>query len=144
MTTRALAPVPRSASPVPRYVEGIGRRKRAVARVRLVPGTGAMTINGRPWEEYFPVVSLQTPVRGPLVAAGKEKAFDVSVHVRGGGVHAQAGAVRLGMARALLAIDEALRGTLRGAGHLTRDPREKERKKPGLKRARRAPQWAKR
>ncbi len=127
-----------------KYVEGIGRRKRAVARVRLVPGAGVILVNDRPWEQYFPAVALQTPVRAPLLATGNDKTFDVSVHVRGGGVHAQAGAVRLGIARALVTIDPALRAALRSAGHLTRDPREKERKKPGLKRARRAPQWQKR
>lgn len=137
-----------------RYIEGIGRRKTAVARVRLyAAGTlGGPTadapvgflINNRPLDEYFPMVAVRTPVRQPFDLTGTWGKFDVSVHVKGGGVHAQAGAVKLGIARALLKHDESLRFTLRATDLLTRDPREKERKKPGLKRARRAPQWQKR
>lgn len=148
-----------------RYVEGIGRRKTAIARVRLFPagslgggqaprqdksGTGqekaAMTflVNQRPWEEYFPIVALQTPVRQSFEITGSWGKFDVSVHVNGGGIHAQADAVKLGIARALVKQDEGLRKPLRDTDMLRRDPREKERKKPGLKRARRAPQWQKR
>lgn len=130
-----------------RYVEGIGRRKTAIARVRLwshASGEAAFVVNDRPFQEYFPVPALQTPVREPLVIAGAWGQYRVSARVRGGGIHAQAGAVKLGIARALLKIDEHLRESLRKHGCLTRDPRKKERKKPGLKRARRAPQWAKR
>ncbi|MDP3685240.1 MAG: 30S ribosomal protein S9 [bacterium] len=137
-----------------RYVEGIGRRKTAVARVRLFPagslggsqGKDAITflVNQRPWEEYFPIVALQTPVRQSFEITGSWGKFDVSVHVNGGGIHAQADAVKLGIARALVKQDEGLRKPLRDTDMLRRDPREKERKKPGLKRARRAPQWKKR
>ncbi|TSC72398.1 MAG: small subunit ribosomal protein S9 [Parcubacteria group bacterium Gr01-1014_38] len=137
-----------------RYVEGVGRRKTAVARVRLLPagslGGGkdkdatTFLINQRPWEEYFPIVALQTPVRQPFEITGSWGKFDVSVRVSGGGIHAQAGAVKLGIARALEKQEEGFRKPLRDTDMLTRDPREKERKKPGLKRARRAPQWQKR
>lgn len=128
-----------------KYVEGVGRRKTAVARVRLYQGgQGVFSVNDRPWEEYFPIVALQTPVMEPFLLTGTKGTFDVSVHVRGGGIHAQADAVRLGIARALEKSNENFRKPLRAADLLTRDPREKERKKPGLKRARRAPQWQKR
>jgi len=137
-----------------RYIEGIGRRKTAVARVRLYDvgtlggPTGDTTvgflINNRPLEEYFPMVSVRTPVRQPFDLTGTWGKFDVSVHVTGGGVHSQANAVKLGIARALLKHDESFRLPLRATDLLTRDPRKKERKKPGLKRARRAPQWQKR
>lgn len=138
---------------IARYTEGIGRRKTAVARVRLygagtlaaAPGV-AMTflVNDRPWEEYFPVVADQMPLRRPFEVTGTWGTFDVTVHVTGGGIHAQADAIRLGIARALTKHDESLRDPLRLQDLLTRDAREKERKKPGLKRARRAPQWQKR
>jgi small subunit ribosomal protein S9 len=128
-----------------RYIEGIGRRKTAIARVRIVPeGTGVFLVNERPWEQYFPTVDMQKAIRDPFDIAGMWGQFDVSVRVAGGGVHAQAGAVKLGAARALEKFDEKLRKPLRATDALTRDPRKKERKKPGLKRARRAPQWQKR
>lgn len=140
----------------PTYVEGIGRRKTAVARVRLYP-LGSLAegkkasespftfrVNGRSWDEYFPVVDAQTPVKEPFSVTNTWGTFDVSVHVRGGGIHAQADAVKLGVARALEKHAPDTRKTLRDADLLSRDPREKERKKPGLKRARRAPQWQKR
>lgn len=128
-----------------KYIEAVGRRKTAVARVRLYDGgTGQFLVNSQPLDTYFPAVSLQAPVRSPFAATGTVQRFDVSVHVRGGGIHSQADAVRLGIARALQKADETLRMPLRAASLLTRDPREKERKKPGLKRARRAPQWQKR
>lgn len=121
-----------------------GSRKEAVARVRLVPGTGTITVNGRPVEQYFPRATLLTAVREPLVVAGAEGRFDVIATVHGGGIVGQAGAVRLGIARALLAIDGGLRPQLRKAGLLTRDPRMKERKKYGHKRARKGFQYSKR
>lgn len=128
-----------------RYVEGIGRRKTAVARVRLIPdGTGVFLVNDRPWDQYFPTIDMRKVASDPFHITGTWGQFDVSVHVFGGGVHAQADAVRLGAARALMEHNESFRRSLRDTGMLTRDPREKERKKPGLKRARRAPQWQKR
>lgn len=141
-------------TPNARYVEGVGRRKTAVARVRLFP-SGSLTgsnesnaptilVNQRSWQEYFPVVSMQTPIKQPFEMTGTWGKFDVSVHVSGGGVHSQADAVKLGIARALEKQDETFRKPLRDTDLLTRDPRKKERKKPGLKRARRAPQWQKR
>jgi len=120
------------------YFGAIGRRKRAVARVRLVKGTGQITVNAKPLADPFGVITE------PLKLANVLGSYDVLAKVQGGGVEAQKEAVRLGIARALLKLDEKLRPTLRKAGFLTRDPREKERKKPGLKRARRAPQWSKR
>lgn len=143
-TPAAKAPAPLSDG---RYVEGIGRRKTSVARVRLLSGgkgEPAFLVNNRPWEQYFPIVAMRTPVREPFDATGTWGKYQVSVHVRGGGIHAQADAVRLGIARALEKINGDFRAPLRASDLLTRDPREKERKKPGLKRARRAPQWAKR
>lgn len=128
-----------------RYIEGVGRRKTAVARVRLIPdGTGVFLVNNRPWEQYFPTVDMQKAASDPLRMTGLWGTFDISVHVAGGGVHSQADAVKLGVARALLKHDEKVRKMLHDTGMLTRDPRKKERKKPGLKRARRAPQWQKR
>ncbi len=121
-----------------------GGRKAAEARVRLLAGTGAITVNGRPADRYFPRGPLLTAIRQPLAAAGAEGRFDVVADVRGGGVTGQAGAVRLGIARALLALDAGLRSPLRKAGLLTRDPREKERKKYGHKRARKGFQYSKR
>ena len=130
--------------PEERYVEGVGRRKRATARVRLVPGTGTMLVNGRPVGAYFPRLRDTLIATAPLRATGNEQRYDVSVKVEGGGLSGQAGAVSHGLARALVARDESLRKVLRQAGLLTRDPREKERKKYGLKRARKAPQYTKR
>ena len=122
-----------------------GRRKEAIARVRLVPGTGKWTINGRDLESYFPNKVHQQLVNEPFVSLGAEGKFDVIVRINGGGVSGQAGALRLGVARALNEIDaEGNRPTLKKAGFLTRDARVKERKKYGLKKARKAPQYSKR
>lgn len=123
---------------------GTGRRKNAIARVRLVPGTGTITVNGRPLEDYFGLKTLQMIVESPLKVANVEGRYDVIVTVIGGGVSGQAGAVRHGIARALLKVDMALRPGLKQAGLLTRDPRMKERRKYGLKKARKRPQFSKR
>ena len=123
---------------------GTGRRKSSIARVYLVPGTGNVTINKRTMDEYFGLETLKTIVRQPLVATETEGKFDVLVNVHGGGYTGQAGAIRHGIARALLEVDAEYRPTLKAAGYLTRDPRMKERKKYGLKAARRAPQFSKR
>lgn len=124
---------------------GTGRRKKSVARVRLVPGTGNITINDRSLDEYFGLETMKLIVKQPLVLTGTESKFDVICRVAGGGYTGQAGAIRHGIARALLTIDEeAYRAELKKAGYLTRDSRMKERKKPGLKKARRAPQFSKR
>lgn len=121
-----------------------GSRKEAVARVRLLPGAGRIIVNGKAMEEYFPTQPMQVHVRRPLLVSNAEGRFDVFVTVAGGGVSGQAGAVRHGIARALLQVDGDLRSALRKAGLLTRDPREKERKKYGHKRARKAFQYSKR
>ena len=127
------------------YMYGTGRRKSSVARVHLFPaGTGAITINGRDIDDYFGLETLKLIVRQPLVATSNTEKFDVEVTVTGGGVTGQAGAIRHGIARALLLVDESYRAILKQAGFLTRDPRMKERKKYGLKAARRAPQFSKR
>ncbi len=123
---------------------GTGRRKKSVARVRLVPGKGAITINKRDIDEYFGLETLKVVVRQPLELTKTTGKFDVLVNVQGGGFTGQAGAIRHGIARALLEVDEEYRGALKAAGYLTRDPRMKERKKYGLKAARRAPQFSKR
>ena len=123
---------------------GTGRRKSSVARVRLVPGDGKVIINGRVMEEYIPFAALREVVNQPLNATETLGSYDVLVNVNGGGYTGQAGAIRHGIARALLQADPEYRGTLKRAGFLTRDPRMKERKKPGLKGARRAPQFSKR
>ena len=124
---------------------GTGRRKESVARVRLVPGNGTITINKRDIDDYFGLETLKTILRQPLVLTGTIGKFDVLVNVKGGGFTGQAGAIRHGIARALLEVDaEAFRATLKAAGYLTRDPRMKERKTYGLKAARRAPQFSKR
>ena len=124
---------------------GTGRRKSSIARVYLVPGTGNITINKRDIDEYLGLETLKLIVRQPLVATETTDKFDVLVNVRGGGTTGQAGAIRHGISRALLQYDsENLRSTLKKAGFLTRDPRMKERKKYGLKAARRAPQFSKR
>ena len=123
---------------------GTGRRKTSVARVYLVPGTGKITINKRDIDEYLGLDTLKVIVRQPLVATDTANKFDVIVNVRGGGYTGQAGAIRHGLSRALLQYDENLRPLLKKAGFLTRDPRMKERKKYGLKGARRAPQFSKR
>jgi len=121
-----------------------GRRKTAVARVRLVPGEGRITVNKRNIDDYFGLESLKLIVRQPLVLTGLDGKYDVYVIANGGGIPGQAGAIRHGIARALLKIDPELRPALKKAGFLTRDPRMKERKKYGLKKARRAPQYSKR
>ena len=123
---------------------GTGRRKSSVARVYLVPGTGNITINKRDIDEYLGLETLKVVVRQPLVATETVDKFDVLVNVKGGGYTGQAGAVRHGIARALLQVDGEYRPTLKAAGFLTRDPRMKESKKYGLKSARRAPQFSKR
>ncbi len=124
---------------------GTGRRKQSVARVRLVPGNGEITINKRNIDDYFGLETLKVILRQPLVATKTEGKFDVLVNVKGGGFTGQAGAIRHGIARALLQVDEeTYRPILKQAGYLTRDPRMKERKKYGLKAARRAPQFSKR
>ena len=123
---------------------GTGRRKKSIARVYLVPGTGNITINKRSIDEYFGLETLKVVVRQPLVATENVEKFDVLVNVHGGGYTGQAGAIRHGIARALLQVDAEYRPTLKAAGFLTRDPRMKERKKYGLKAARRAPQFSKR
>jgi small subunit ribosomal protein S9 len=127
------------------YHEGVGRRKAATARVRIFPGgSGQVVINNKPSNEYFTRTVDQHTIFAPLRVTGNEDGFDVSVKVLGGGVTGQAGAVSLGLARALLKLDEEYRRVLRQHGLLTRDARVKERKKPGLKRARKAPQYTKR
>lgn len=126
------------------YFYGTGRRKNSVARVRVYNGTGKITINDRDINDYFGLETLKLIVRQPLAVAGVEGKFDIVVRVAGGGVSGQAGAIRHGLSRALLVYDENLRGELKKAGFLTRDPRMKERKKYGLKAARRAPQFSKR
>lgn len=123
---------------------GTGRRKKSIARVRLVPGEGNITINKRSIEDYFGLDTLRTTVKQPLVLTGTLNKFDVIASVFGGGFTGQAGALRHGIARALLKADPDLRTELKMAGFLTRDPRMKERKKYGLKKARRAPQFSKR
>ena len=121
-----------------------GRRKTAVARVRLVSGTGKIDVNGRPFEEYFPTVALQNTILAPLTLTNLVNAYDVSVNTNGGGATGQAGAVRLGIARALLQVDANLRAVLKAEGYLTRDPRMKERKKSGQPGARKRFQFSKR
>ena len=123
---------------------GTGRRKKSVARVRLVPGNGKVVINNREIETYFGLETLRMIVNQPLVLTGSKDKFDVLVNVHGGGYTGQAGAIRHGVARALLQADNDYRPVLKAAGFLTRDPRMKERKKYGLKAARRAPQFSKR
>ena len=123
--------------------QAVGRRKKAIARVRLVPGDGKVVINGRDIDNYFGLETLKMTVRQPLTLTGTTS-FDVLVNVCGGGVSGQAGAIRHGISRALCKADPELRAALKKAGFLTRDPRMKERKKYGLKAARRAPQFSKR
>ncbi len=135
----------KSAAPKGTYLYAVGRRKTAVAQVRLYPdkGNDKHVVNRKEYTEYFPV-SLQSTLVAPLSSLGLSGNFVVSATVKGGGVNAQAEAIRLGVARALLKHDEALRLPLRAEGFLTRDSRSVERKKPGLKKARRSPQWSKR
>lgn len=126
------------------YFYGTGRRKKAVARVRLIPGKGNFIINDRSLDEYFGLETLKVTVKQPLTITDMEGKFDVVAKVVGGGFTGQAGAIRHGVARALLQANEEFRAVLKKAGFLTRDPRMKERKKYGLKKARRAPQFSKR
>jgi small subunit ribosomal protein S9 len=121
-----------------------GRRKEAVARVRLVPGTGGFALNGRTLEDYFTTRAHRMIVGAPLRSIGRDTEYDVIASIEGGGVNGQAGALRMGIARALLEIDPELRPQLKAEGFLTRDAREKERRKYGLKKARKAPQFSKR
>ena len=126
------------------YFYGTGRRKESVARVRVYAGTGKITINDRDIDDYFGLETLKLIVRQPLAITDTTEKFDIVCRVSGGGVTGQAGAIRHGLSRALLQYDPELRTVLKKAGFLTRDPRMKERKKPGLKKARRAPQFSKR
>jgi len=128
-----------------------GKRKSSVAQVRMVPGTGKITVNGRDVNEYMPFPTLVMDLKQPLVATNNEKTFDITITVKGGGFSGQTGAIRLGITRALLSFDagneqneDSYRKILKAAGFVTRDPRVKERKKYGLKKARRAPQFSKR
>ena len=123
---------------------GTGRRKQSVARVFMTPGTGVVTVNGRTLEEYLPQATLRMVVKSPLVLTETKEQFDIKINVAGGGYTGQAGAMRHGIARALLEASADYRPALKKAGFLTRDSREKERKKYGLKGARRAPQFSKR
>ena len=123
---------------------GTGRRKDSVARVRLVPGNGKITVNGKDVDQYIPFPNLVKDLKQPLTLTETEGQYDIHVNVNGGGFSGQAGAIRLGIARALLEVDPDFRGPLKKAGFLTRDPRMKERKKPGLKKARKASQFSKR
>ena|SRR5918996_903070 len=137
---------PQEASPV-EVKDGAtatGRRKESVARVRLAPGSGQFQLNGRSLEDYFPARTHRVLVGAPLRRAGREKDLDVIARIEGGGATGQAGALQHGIARALVAMDPSLRTALKGDGFLTRDPREKERRKYGLKKARKAPQYSKR
>ena len=126
------------------YFYGTGRRKKSVARVRLYPGTGTVTINGRDIDDYFGLETLKLIVNQPFGVTGTEGKFDIVCTAKGGGISGQAGAIRHGVSRALLLVDETYKPLLKKAGLLTRDPRMKERKKYGLKAARRAPQFSKR
>ncbi len=126
------------------YFYGTGRRKKSVARVRLYPGTGTVTVNGKTMEEYFGLETLSLIINQPFGITSTEGKFDVVATVKGGGLSGQAGAIRHGISRALLLADAAYKPALKAAGVLTRDPRMKERKKYGLKAARRAPQFSKR
>jgi len=128
----------------PNFLSGTGRRKTAVARVRLLPGEGEIVVNGRSLLEHFGAAIDESDVRMPFRVTGTEGRFNAMIKVEGGGFTGQAGAIRHGIARALLELDPQHRPVLRGAGLLTRDPRMKERKKYGLKRARKAPQYTKR
>jgi small subunit ribosomal protein S9 len=126
------------------YYEGIGRRKEASARVRIMSGKGDFIVNGKTVDDYFPRFGDVDIIYSPLVDAGAKGTVDVSVLVKGGGITGQVGAVRMGLARALVKMNPDVDRAMRHGGHLTRDPRVKERKKPGLKRARKAPTYTKR
>jgi small subunit ribosomal protein S9 len=144
--TSAAEPVAKPATPrvTGETAQTVGRRKEAVVRVRLTAGTGKFLLNGKSLEEYFPNKVHQQLIREPLVILDKPETFDVRANLKGGGITGQAGALRLAIARALIEIDSDDRPTLKKAGFLTRDPRVKERKKYGLKKARKAPQYSKR
>lgn len=129
---------------VDRPVQTVGRRKEAIVRVRLLPGTGQFKLNGRTLEEYFPNKVHQQLIKAPLVTVDRVESFDIFAHLVGGGPSGQAGALRLGIARALIVASPEDRPALKKAGFLTRDPRATERKKYGLKKARKAPQYSKR
>lgn len=124
--------------------QGTGRRKKSVARVRLVPGSGEIVVNKRPVEEYFDHEILIQEIKRPLEIVGAQGSFDVFINVHGGGFTGQTGAIRHGLSRALVKVDEENKGKLKSAGYLTRDPRMKERKKYGFKKARKSPQFSKR
>ncbi len=126
------------------YIEAVGRRKTAIARVRITKGTGAVVVNDRPIEKYFPIARLRKVALEPLTELKLDREYSTTVHVTGGGISAQADAVRHGLGRVLVKAHEDFKKRIRSAGYLTRDPRMVERKKYGLKKARRAPQWAKR
>jgi small subunit ribosomal protein S9 len=128
----------------PRPIQTVGRRKEAIVRVRLIPGTGQFTLNGRTLEQYFPNKVHQQHIREPLVTLEKNEQYDVIALLNGGGITGQAGALQLAIARALIEVEIDDRPALKKAGFLTRDPRVKERKKYGLKKARKAPQYSKR
>ena len=132
------------AIPMDRPVQTVGRRKEAIVRIRLVPGTGSFTLNGRTLDSYFPNKVHQQLIKEPLVTVEKAEIYDVHARLHGGGVTGQAGALRLAIARALIEVDETDRPPLKKAGFLTRDARATERKKYGLKKARKAPQYSKR
>ncbi len=126
------------------HYRGTGRRKRSIARVIMTPGAGKFEINGRSFEDYVPSAAIRLDVSQPLSLTSNEGNFDISVNVQGGGISGQAGAIRLGLTRALLEVNAEYRKVLKPAGLITRDPRVKERKKYGLKKARRSPQFSKR
>lgn len=139
------APAEALAMPTGDFLKKIGRRKEASAQVKLFPGgKGTITVNGRDYRDYFPRYDLREALLGSLKLSGREATVDVAALVRGGGLKGQADAIRLGIARALIELDLGIRTTLKKSGFLTRDARVKERKKYGLKKARKAPQWAKR
>jgi small subunit ribosomal protein S9 len=128
-----------------KYIEAVGRRKTSTARVRIVPGgKGIFLVNDKDVKTYFPTTELASIVNDPFLKAAEGKSFDVTVKVSGGGIHSQSEAIRHGISRALTKMEEELRGTLKKLGFLKRDPRMKERRKFGLKKARKAPQWSKR
>lgn len=129
---------------MPSQYQGTGRRKKSIARVRLVPGTGKIVVNKRPADKYFGYEILIQEIKRPLEMTNTIGLYDVLVNVKGGGFTGQVGAIRHGISRALVKSDESLKSTLKGAGYLTRDPRMKERKKYGLKKARKSPQFSKR